>query len=310
MLQAYKPIPPTDAELEAMAEALAASGHYRIQRRLQPRPKLKTPEGIELKQALFVDVETTGLDHQSDEIIELAMVPFTYGPDGHIYEVKEPFQRFNQPSKPISPEITRLTGITDEMVAGHVIDPAQVEQFAQDAVLVIAHNASFDRRFIEKLAPGFAHKGWACSQSQIDWGAEGMEGTRLSYLVAGAGYFYDKHRAVNDCLAAIELLAASMPISSGTGLGQLLANARKPTWRIWAENAPFDLKDVLKARGYRWNPDGTPFPKAWFIDVSDDDLSAELSFLEKDIYQREIQLLTRKIDAFNRFSDRFENKTA
>ena len=176
MLQAHKTNPPTDAELEAMADALAASGQYRIQRRLQPRPKLQAPAGIEPKQALFVDVETTGLDHQSDEIIELAMVPFTYGPDGQIYEVGEAFQRFNQPSKPISTEITRLTGITDEMVAGHVIDPAEVEAFAQDAVLVIAHNAGFDRRFIEKLAQGFALKGWACSQSQVDWAGRASRG--------------------------------------------------------------------------------------------------------------------------------------
>ena len=63
------------------------------------------------------------------------------------------------------------------MVAGHVIDPAEVEAFAQDAVLVIAHNAGFDRRFVEKLAPGFALKGWACSQSQIDWAGEGIEGS-------------------------------------------------------------------------------------------------------------------------------------
>jgi DNA polymerase-3 subunit epsilon len=287
-----------------MADALAASGHYRIQRRLRPRPRLDVPAGTELKQALFVDVETTGLDHQADEIIELAMVPFTYGSDGQIYEVKEPLQRFNQPSKPISAEITKLTGITDEMVAGHKIDPTEVEAFAQDAVLVIAHNAGFDRRFMEKLAPAFSLKGWACSQSQIDWAGEGIEGTRLSYLVAGAGYFYDKHRAVNDCLAAIELLAAPLPVSEGTGLSALLASARKPTWRIWAENSPFDLKDVLKARGYRWNPDGTPFPKAWFIDVQDDQREAELLFLQKEIYQREISPLTRKIDAFNRFSDR------
>lgn len=109
---------------------------------------------------------------------------------------------------------------------------------------------------------------------------------------------------MNDCLAAIELLATPLPVSAAPGLAKLLENARKPTWRIWAENSPFALKDVLKARGYRWNPDGTPFPKAWFVDVADDDREAELNFLQTEIYQREIQLLTRKIDAFNRFSDR------
>ena len=41
-----------------------------------------------------------------------------------------------------------------------------------------------------------------------------------------------------------------------------------------------------------------------FIDVLDGDHDAEICFLQKEIYQREVQLLTRKIDAFNRFSDR------
>lgn len=241
---------PSEAELEEMAATLAASGQYRILRRLKPRATLPVPEGVTPKLALFVDVETTGLDYAKDEIIELAMVPFTYGPDGQIYEVREPFQRFHQPKSPITAEITKLTCITDEMVAGHTIDPTEVAALAEGAVLVIAHNASFDRRFLEKLSDVFSLKPWACSQSQIDWAGEGIEGTRLSYLVAGAGYFYEKHRAVNDCLAAIELLAAPLPVSTVKGLSQLLENARRPTWRIWAENSPFDLKDVLKARGY------------------------------------------------------------
>lgn len=57
------------------------------------------PDGVELKLALFVDVETTGLDHTKDKIIELALVPFTYGPDGRVYEA---FQRVHQPKSPIS----------------------------------------------------------------------------------------------------------------------------------------------------------------------------------------------------------------
>lgn len=45
--------------------------------------------------------------------------------------------------------------------------------------------------------------GWrSCSQTQIDWAWEGIEGARLPYLVGSAGYFYDKHRAENDCLAS------------------------------------------------------------------------------------------------------------
>lgn len=304
MLDSNKLGSSTVEALEEMAAALLKSGEYRVQRRLGPRRKIDAPPGTDLKLALFVDVETTGLNYQTDEIIELAMVPFTYGPDGTIYEVQEAFQRLRKPRKPISTEVTRLTGITNEMVEGRSIDPNEVEAFAEGAVLVIAHNAAFDRRFLEKLAPSFALKSWACSQTQIDWAAEGFDGTRLPHLVAGVGYFYEQHRATNDCMAGIELLASKLPLSGEIALSKLLQTARKPTWRIWAENSPFDLKEILKSRGYKWNPEGTPFPKAWFIDVSDEGKDAEVLFLQKEIYQREFHPLIRRIDPLNRFSDR------
>lgn len=85
---------------------------------------------------------------------------------------------------------------------------------------------------------------------------------------------------------------------------RLLENARRPSWRIWAENSPFDLKDVLKARGYRWNGDDNPNPRAWYIDVDDGLRDAEIAFLRKEIYQREVELRAYEINAYNRFSDR------
>jgi hypothetical protein len=169
----------TPLELEDMASALEASGNYLIKRRLKPRPAVAAPSGISIKRALFVDVETTGLDFERDEIIELAIVPFQFGPDGQIYSVGEPFQSFRQPSNPIPSIISKLTGITNEMVAGHSINIAELDAFVADAHLVVAHNAAFDRRFVERLASSFQNSAWACSQSQIDWAAEGYEGTRL-----------------------------------------------------------------------------------------------------------------------------------
>ena len=43
-------------------------------------------------------------------------------------------------------------------------------------------------------------------------------------------------------------------------LAILLEQARKKTVRVWVEHSPFDLKDALKRRGYRWSPgnDGRP----------------------------------------------------
>lgn len=301
----HDPSDPAGAEdLAAMASRLEASGEYRVLRRLAPRAPVAPPSGIATRLGLFVDVETTGLDPARDEIIELAMVPFTYGLDGQVHAVGEAFRQLRQPTVPIPASITAITGIDDAMVAGKAIDPDAVARFAAPAALVVAHNAAFDRRFLERYCGTFSTKAWACSMSQVDWAAEGFEGTKLAYLAAGAGFFYERHRAAHDCLAAIELLAMTHGRSGRTGLAQLLERARAPTYRIWAENSPFDLKDVLKARGYRWNAEGSGTPRAWYVDVAEEDRGAEVAFLKAEIYRGEIALLVRRIEAHDRFSER------
>lgn len=290
-------------DLEAMAAALEASGDYRVLRKLKP------PEGAAVFQGahrigLFVDVETTGLDVRTDEIIELAMVRFAYDEFGQILGIGECFQGFRQPTNPIPAEITALTGITDEMVAGHVIDPAAVAAFASSAAVVVAHNAAFDRQFLERFCDVFHTKPWACSMSQVDWAGEGFEGTKLTYLASGAGFFYDKHRAVNDCVAAIELLTRVLPKSGVPAWWRLIERARLPSWRIRAEGAPFDLKDALKARGYRWDDGSGDWPRAWWIDVEDAGLESELGYLRREIYQGEVDLRPMKVTAYDRFSER------
>ncbi|WP_293397629.1 3'-5' exonuclease [Phenylobacterium sp. RIFCSPHIGHO2_01_FULL_69_31] len=297
--------PPTDpVDLEAMAAALVGSGEYRVLRRLTPHLVQAAEPGEVVRRGLFVDVETTGLDPVRDEIIELTMTPFTYTAAGRVLAVGASFQALREPSRPIPSEITALTGIDDAMVAGHTIDPAEVVSFAAPAALVVAHNAGFDRKFLERYADVFTTKAWACSMSQVDWASEGYEGTKLAYLTAGAGFFYDGHRAMHDCLAAVALLAHTHPKSGRTGLSLMLDQARRPTWRIWAENSPFELKDRLKARGYRWNSEGIGGPRAWYVDVAEADRDAELAFLQAEIYRGEIDLLTRRIDAYDRFSER------
>ncbi|MDF0602164.1 3'-5' exonuclease [Psychromarinibacter sp. C21-152] len=292
-------------ELEKFAGILEESGDYKILRRLKPcAARTSAGSGDECRNGLFVDVETTGLDPNKDEIIELAMVPFRYSLGGDVIEVLEPFDRLREPSTPIPPAVTVLTGITDEMVAGKQIDPSDVSEFAASADLVVAHNAAFDRRFLERFCPSFCRKPWACSMAEIDWAAEGFEGTKLAYLAAGYGFFYDRHRAVNDCLAAVELLARTLPRSGFSGLASLLERARQTTWRIWAANSPFELKDTLKARGYRWNADDSTKPRAWYVDVPDDQKDIELEYLWREIYKRQVELDVTRITAVDRYSDR------
>ena len=282
-----------------MADALSRDPDYRVLRRIQPRSIIPA-HGTETRRALFVDTETTGLDPASDEIIELAMTPFTYSTDGRIFEIDDSYRGLRQPSKPIPPEITAINGITNEMVAGQKIDVDEVAHFADGAAPIIAHNAAFDRKFVEKLCPAFATKPWACSMSQVNWAAEGYEGTRLAYLIMEAGLFYDRHQATADCLAGITLLTTTLPKSGTLAFSQLLGRGRRHTWRIWATGSPFETKDALKARGYAWHAG----KKSWHTAVDEAARDAEIAWLCSDVYRRAVVPPMDRITAFDRFSAR------
>jgi DNA polymerase-3 subunit epsilon len=127
-----------------MAEALAKSNNYRVLRRLQPREIFKPSIGHATKTGILLDVETTGLDQQKDEVIELGMVKFDYLSDGRVAGVRDVFSSFNEPAVTTPPEVSALTGIKNEMVAGQTIEEVAVTAFLDDAAIIIAHNAGFD----------------------------------------------------------------------------------------------------------------------------------------------------------------------
>ena len=293
-----------DLTLAAMAEALAKSTDYRVLRRLVPRETFNPSVGLITKTGILLDVETTGLDQRKDEVIELGMVKFDYLPDGRIVGLRDVFSSFSEPSDAIPPEVTALTGITNDMVAGHRIDEAAVSSFADDAVIIIAHNASFDRKFAERYWPVFQRKAWGCSATEVEWRRHGFEGSRLGYLLNGAGLFHQAHRAVDDCHALLEILAFELPMIGKPALAVLLEQARKKTIRVWAEQSPFDLKDSLKRRGYRWSDGNDGRPRSWYIDVDESKLDDEIAFLRTEIYVRDIEPRFQTLTAFDRFSVR------
>jgi DNA polymerase-3 subunit epsilon len=296
---------PTNAgDAESLAHQLEATGNYRVLRRLVPRTPTPAPDGYTGKIGIILDFETTGLDPAKDEIIEVAMVKFRYSETDEITGVSGVFQSYNEPSIPIPALVTDLTGITNEQVAGHRIDIAILKAFVADASIVIAHNAGFDRKFAERLSPIFEHKHWACTQTEIDWRKHGFGGAKLGYLLADIGHFHNAHRAIDDCHALVEILTHPMPLAARSAFAELIDCARRTTIRVWAQRSPFDLKDALKARGYRWNDGSDGRPKSWFIDVDEDKRDAELSYLKKEIYQCDVDIECRAMTALDRFSNR------
>jgi DNA polymerase-3 subunit epsilon len=288
-------------DLEGLARRLEADPDFRVLRRIRARQEFERTCSDRVRLGLVLDVETTGLKPEQHEIIELAILPFSFTLEGRVIATHEPFVGLRQPSQPIPPEITRITGLDDAAVAGTTISVEAVAAFIEPAALIIAHNSAFDRRFAERFCDAFVHKPWACSQSEIDWAAEGFEGTKLFYLAARHGLFFDGHRALDDCRALVEVLARPLPQSGETGLARLLTSARRPTLRVWAIAAPFETKEVLRSRGYRWSDGSDGQPRAWNRDVSVEAAADEIAFLQTEIG---IEPITRTMDAFSRFSER------
>jgi DNA polymerase-3 subunit epsilon len=61
------------------------------------------------------------------------------------------------------------------------------------------------------------------------------------------------------------------------------------------------MKDMLKARGYRWNDGTDGRPKAWWVEVDEGAFEAELAFLRREVYRREVEPFRQRITAFERF---------
>ncbi len=99
-----------------------------------------------LRTYICFDLETTGLNVEEDEIIEVGAVKVVEG------RLTEQFTCFVNIHKPLSPFITELTGISDGMLTkeGYEKQPV-IEEFVKfcDGYELLGHNLMFDYKFMK-----------------------------------------------------------------------------------------------------------------------------------------------------------------
>lgn len=299
-------------DIEVAVSSLQSTGDFKILRRLNlerdSRFSHRKRGGTCL--ALCIDTETTGLDYSRDKIIELGILAFEYDPvSGEIVRMNGSYSGFEDPGFPLDEEITEITGITDDMLTGKLFDDGQVLALAERASLVIAHNADFDRKFVEARYPVFSALPWACTVSQIDWQSERISSRTLEFLLYKCGgFFINAHRALDDAEGLLGLLLARLPLSGATVMKALLEKSGEVSSKIFAAGAPYDKKDLLKLRGYRWNDGSRTGVKGWWTSVSDDREADELEYLAREIYPggNTGSVTISRIDGLKRFSVREE----
>ncbi|MBD3585643.1 DNA polymerase III subunit epsilon [Salinimonas sp. HHU 13199] len=155
---------------------------------------------------VVVDIETTGGNNGYHRITEIGMVKMVGG------EIVDSWQSLLQPQRHIPSSITRLTGISNEMVAeaplfSDIAD--EVDTFTEDCVFV-AHNVNFDYGFIKqefaRLERDFKRPK-LCTVVQMRRTYPGLPSYSLASLTHHFGIsMAQHHRAMSDARAAAELL--------------------------------------------------------------------------------------------------------
>ena len=267
------------ASFEAALRLCASREDVRILRRVRPISELVT-EGPPIgptRRIAIVDTETTSVDVQTAEVIEIAAAVVLVDEAGEIRAIDKALRGLRDPGIPIPAEVQRLTGISNDDVAGRALNVPRWEALLGGSDLIVAHNAAYDAPIVERLLPGIKGHAWACSMREIDWAAHAFDGAQLGHLLMQMGYFTTGHRAVADVISLANLLT-HRPNGVHPLIAELLARAAQPSLRIEATGAPFDKRHLLKARGYRWDAR----EKVWWREVAEAAHEAEALWLSRD----------------------------
>jgi DNA polymerase III subunit epsilon len=266
-------------------------------------PEFATPQWLEshpdlVRVGAVLDVETTGREARADKIIEIGIRLFRFHKEtGEVLSRDEGYGALEDPGEPLKPEIIRITGITDAMLAGQKIDWSKVSQLMEASQIILAHNASFDRPFVDKKVGLSAKKIWGCSFKQVDWPEKGFPSQKLEILAIYHGFFSTAHRALADADTLLHLISMADPQHGEPYLKELLANARKKVAQVFAVYSPIETKDLLKNRAYRWDPEKRVWSKSIFLE----EVEAEKAWLSENVYSGRFRGEIRELELFETF---------
>jgi len=159
---------------------------------------------VQKESLVFLDFETTGLEVGKDEIIEIGAIKL----DEEGYD--HTFQTFVKPDKPIASYITKLTGITEEMVANAPDLKTAITRFVDfiGNAIIVTHNTNFDIPWLQTACKRFdlqlqstqsicTYK-WAIGLNEP---AKSLPALTKKYKI----FHQNAHRALADALAARDL---------------------------------------------------------------------------------------------------------
>lgn len=210
---------------------------------------------------LGLDLETSGLDYNKDQIIEVGAVLWdtdTQSPKKVFNELIY-FENLDLPN-----EIENITGITPEDLKKYGIPLSDalktLTELSNQAEYLVGHNAvNFDAEFLNQAFLSYQmpklKKPWIDTMTDLPYSQE-IKTRKLSYLAAEHGFINPfAHRALFDVLTTLKLL-------SKYNFDEIIMIQQSPLVKVLA-HVSYDERDKARRIGFRWNPD----KRQWFSEV-------------------------------------------
>ena len=215
---------------------------------------------------LILDTETTGLDENNDEVIEIGCI------------------LFNVPFKSVLSQLSFLLPVKTnaaEFINGIPMEVSNVKQPWQEGIqlflklvetcdFIVAHNAVFDKKWFGKGNLPSLDKKWICSLEDINWSFKKNIKNRPSVSDLAIGFnipVWNLHRALADCYYISEVFKRI------DNLEDILLKAIEPKY-LYKAIVSYEDRSLAKNAGFRWN---SPVQGAWTRKLSETE-ATELDF--------------------------------
>jgi DNA polymerase-3 subunit epsilon len=211
----------------------------------------------------ILDTETTGLDHENDHCIEVAVVTY------HLIHacVVDTMSLLIQAPVHKLEHVHRIPEGVMKYAVGKKEAWDQVSCFTHQCEAILAHNADFDKGW----APEYLHKiPWIDTCNGIVWPRQGSHSNLVTLCLDHGVGVTDSHRALSDCLMLARLLTRCAEL--GHDLNVLLAPGLRPM-ELFQALVSYDDRNKAKEAKFHWEPE----TKRWLRKMAEED-TAKLPF--------------------------------
>ena len=225
-----------------------------------------TPSKKSVGSVLILDTETTGLDENNNEVIEVGCI------------------LFNVPFKSVLSQLSFLLPVDineAEFINGIPVEVSNVIQPWKEGIqyflkliescdFIVAHNADFDKKWFGKGNLPSLDKRWICSLDDINWSFKKNIKSRPSVTDLALGFnipVWNLHRALSDCYYIAEVFKKI------DNLEDILLKATEPKY-LYKAIVGYEDRSLAKKAGFRWN---NPVQGAWTRKLSESE-ATELNF--------------------------------